>query len=486
MSALKMSRRNLLLGSAAAAGALSLRSWGQATPPDRRYLFIIGATGGASILDSFLPVRESASANGSTLTTFADSLVTRPTGSNLDCVSLLSSELTAASFKADFAQAGFLDQHKDDVAVMTLESASVNHIVAQQRALTGGGINSGRTLLEAVGLKHGVGLPLPVVNMMTGGFSQPGRDRSIPNEGRQVAVQDPRTFAFGTHGHKGLARPVDAGLLARARTARDSLETKSAFGQTFGAATDRSRYLELRTRALGVETADLITRLMLRADGSLGMVGLSSSPDLPTLRTFFPNLALDTFEAQAALAFLLVKYGVSVAVGMSVDNAIKTMSDGGTQKVVNAQLAFDYSHSNHRVTQSAMWSRILRVTDGLIRLLKTTEDTAHAGESLWARSLIYVATDFGREKQRPAAGATTFGTGHHLNNGVVLISPRLKGNRVYGGVDPDTCLTYGFDRVTGNPAPGTVMGEADVYSAICGALGVDFSGRVSLPAMLKG
>lgn len=484
MSALPLSRRTLLLSAAAAASTLPLRARAQAQP-ERRYLFVIGATGGASIIDSFLPVRESASTTGAERTTFADSLVVRPSGSNLDCVSLLSSELAAASFKADFAQSTFLERHQEDVAVMTVESASVNHLIAQQRALSGGGINNGRTLLEAVGLAHGTGLALPVVNMMTGGFSQPGKDRSLPTASRQVAVQDPRTFAFGTHGFKGLARPVEPSLLERARMAREALEAKSPFGRTFHAATDRSRYLDLRTKALDVEAADLITRLMLRSDGGLGSVGLAPSPDLPLLKTYFPNLTLDTFEAQAALAYLLVRYGVSAAVGVSVDNAIKTMSDAGTQKVVNAQLAFDYSHNNHRVTQSAMWSRILRVTDGLIRLLEQTEDSSHPGESLWARSLVYIATDFGREKQRPTAGAMTFGTGHHLNNGVVLISPRLKGNRVYGGVDPDTCLTYGFDRVTGDPAPGTVMGEGDVYSAICAALGVDFSGRVPIPAMLK-
>jgi len=44
---------------------------------------------------------------------------------------------------------------------------------------------------------------------------------------------------------------------------------------------------------------------------------------------------------------------------------------------------------------------------------------------LWDRSLIYVATDCGREKARPS-GASSWGTGHHLNNGSVLISPLLR------------------------------------------------------------
>lgn len=33
----------------------------------------------------------------------------------------------------------------------------------------------------------------------------------------------------------------------------------------------------------------------------------------------------------------------------------------------------------------------------------------------------------------------------------MLVSPLIRGNRVYGGVDPKTGLTYGFDRATGEP-----------------------------------
>ena len=36
-------------------------------------------------------------------------------------------------------------------------------------------------------------------------------------------------------------------------------------------------------------------------------------------------------------------------------------------------------------------------------------------------------------------------------------TPLLTGGRVYGGMDPDTLLTYGFDRTTGAAAPGTLM-----------------------------
>jgi hypothetical protein len=482
-----LSRRQLLASAAtlgASAALTSRRSSAQAAP--RKYLFVVGAMGGASIIDSFLPVRESSSPKGPRLTTFADSLITRPTGSNIDCVVPLVQELAGPpAFKGDFMQSTFLSNHGADVAVMTLESSSVNHLIAQSRALQGAGLNRGRTVLEAAALLHGQGLPLPLCNMMSGGYSAPGKDSAIPAEGRQVIVGDPRTFAFGVHGQKGLAHQVPFDALQKARAARERLETASDFGRTFARTANRVAYLELRQRGLAVESADLISQLMLVSDASLTGVGLAPSPELQRLKGIFPSLELDPFEAQAALAFLLVRYGVSAAVGLGVSNAIRTATENGQQLIVNSQLGFDYSHTQHRVTQSSMWSRVLRVTDGLIRLLKQTEDSARPGTSLWASSLVYLATDFGREKSRPAAGALAFGSGHHLNNGVVLVSPLLKGNQVYGGVDPATCLTFGFDRTTGAPVPGTVMGEGDVYNTVCGALGVDFAGRTPMPALVK-
>jgi hypothetical protein len=90
---------------------------------------------------------------------------------------------------------------------------------------------------------------------------------------------------------------------------------------------------------------------------------------------------------------------------------------------------------------------------------------------MWDHYLVYIATEFGRDK------VATGGSGHHLNNGVVMISPRLKGNRIYGGVDTATGLTFGFNGDTGEPMPGTYMKERDVYSVAAAALGIDFQGR---------
>ena len=104
---------------------------------------------------------------------------------------------------------------------------------------------------------------------------------------------------------------------------------------------------------------------------------------------------------------------------------------------------------------------------------------------MWDHSLVYFPTDFGRERTRPL-DRLAFGTGHHLNNGVLLVSPLIKGNRVYGGVDPDTLLTYGFDRETGEPDKGSVMVEEDLFGAVAHALDAPFPGRRDMPALVKG
>ncbi|GAB4539228.1 MAG: hypothetical protein Tsb0020_53050 [Haliangiales bacterium] len=122
--------------------------------------------------------------------------------------------------------------------------------------------------------------------------------------------------------------------------------------------------------------------------------------------------------------------------------------------------------------------------DGLIELLKSEE--YGGGQSMWDRTLIYIASDFDRSKTRPS-NADDFGSGHDLNGGALMISPLVRGNSVLGGVDPDTGLTYGFDPQTGEPEPGRHMTEAEIYAGVVQALGADTSGSglPDMPAMRR-
>jgi hypothetical protein len=208
------------------------------------------------------------------------------------------------------------------------------------------------------------------------------------------------------------------------------------------------------------------------------------------VRAVFPNFAKDPLHAQAALAFLLLKYRVSVTVTLGpnfsfvYDDSGAVTSGLPENSVLNPPLAFDFSHQGHRSGQAVVWSRLYTIIDGLIRLL-SAEDFGD-GTTLWDRTLIYVATEFGRQKNRPE-GAEDWGTGHDLNNGVALFSPLVPGNTLLGGVNPDTGLTFGFDPRTGNPDPSREMAEADIFSGILGALNIDTSGSglPDVPAMRR-
>lgn len=486
MSNARFTRRDALkLGAvaAAAAGTSSLLSKGARaqSAADRRWLFVVCAAGGASIVDSFLPVPASQGNGGAA---FEDSLLSQPGGSNLRCVNVLDNSIEGViALGNSYAQSTFLSKHKDDVAVMTHTGTSVNHLVAAKRALTGNNFNRGRTLQEAMSERYGGGLILPNCNMSGGGYLENGDDASVPDYARAEPVADPRLFPFATHGSRGVEGAPSSQLLERARRVRGELEDASGFMRTFRRSSLLERYRSRRDRLVpSLEQSDLITKLMTLQDRPgetpLSDYGLETSPEGQQLLEKFPKLLDDPYEAQGALAFLLARYDVACSITLAPGNSPVFET---TERIINAPIAFDWSHRDHRGGQNAMWSRVLSVVDGLIDLLKATDvDGDPDNGKMWDKSLIYIATEFGRDKV--ASG----GSGHHLNNGSVLISPLLRGNRVYGGVDPNTCLTYGFDPQTGEAQPGTEMTEPHLYSAVAHALGIEFEGRIDMPCMVRG
>lgn len=462
------------------AGALSSSASAKAEvdPSSRRFLFVIGANGGASIVDSFLPILNTESNSGAN--TFTEQQIQQPNGSNFRCPIPLDNDIQGAIPLGDgYNLATFLSKHSSDMAVMTQEVSSVNHLIAARRSVTGDNINGGRTLQEAVAAKYGPDLLLPNCNMAGDGYGVNGEDQSLPSQALGEVISDARYFAFATHGSRGLKNAPDADLLNKARLLRQELEASRAGVSDLNRRELVSRYVNYRDSLMpNLEQADLINKLLLlqtAPDGSpLTDYDLEASPDGLALAERFPNLQSDPFEAQVALSYLLVKNGVTCSVSLAPSGTPFFDQD---RRALTSPLGFDWSHVDHRGAQNAMWSRIMRMTDNLIDLLKASE--FGDGQSLWDRSLIYIATEFGRDKTSDG------GSGHDLNNGNVILSPFINGNRVFGGLDANTALTYGFDRQSGAPAPGTYMKEGDVYSAICQAMDIDFQGRRDVPAMMR-
>ncbi|WP_428266650.1 hypothetical protein [Haliangium sp.] len=490
-----------LLGAGLATGVLGRpgrRAYAQEAPgddnPDPRFLIVLCASGGASIIDSALAIRASESGNAAAINCFPDELVQSIDGSPLRAVDLSSSSLGSINMPFSANQSNFVRKHHQDMMVATWTRTSVNHQVGQRRAITGNEAWSGRTLQEIAALSYGAKRAVPNAHLITGsGYTERGSDDGLPAPCYGEAIPDPALWPLALDGARGIAHPVDPALLDRARALRDQrLEPGSRFEAAFGQSPALAHWRELRgARRRDIEDAELIRKLMFYTDGELPLSdhGLASSPDAERVRAAFPEFAQDPLHAQAALAFLLIRHQVSAAVtlGPGFDAVIADDVGGGLPPgaLKNPPIAFDFSHQDHRATQAFMWDRLYRVADGLIDLLKNSEYAA--GESLWDRTLLYIASDFGRSKLRPS-GAESFGSAHDLNNGVVLISPLVRGNTVLGGVDPDTGLSYGFDPRTGAPDPGRQMSEAEIFAGIVQALGVDTagSGLPDMPAMRRG
>jgi len=498
-----LTRRSLLKGMGLTAGAAGLGlnlNFARAQDGDGpRYLIVMAAAGGASILDGPLAIRASESRNASTLNTFPDALVKGFDGSPFRAVDQRRESLGQIPEAFTATPSDIVKRHLNDMMVTTWTRTSVNHTIGQRRAVTGNEAWNGRTLQECVALQYGAGHPLPNVHLMSGsGYTELGTDRSLPGYCYGEVVADPGLWPLALDGARGLPDAPPPGLLAKARAVRnDVLDRRSTFTQVFGRSPKLQHWQGIRgEQQQAIESRDLISKLMVQTDSDrypLRRFGLSESPLAAKVRGAFPNFEKDPLEAQAALAFLLIKYGVSVTVTLGPSGAFLYDGDGDAlsrgglpdDSVINPPIAFDFSHNGHRSVQALMWQRLYRIADGLIRLLKTEEFAG--GQSLWDRSLIYFATDFDRQKTRPA-DSDDWGTGHDLNNGVVMFSPLVNGGKVLGGVDPDSGLTYGFDPLTGTPDPGRHMAEAEVYSGILQALKVDTtgSGLPPVPAMSRG
>ena len=451
-----------------------------------KFLIVIGCSGGASIIDGALAQRSS-EVNRNDLNSFPDMSVYSPPNSELRATRVEVDGLGSVPYRGVFDQKDFLDRYHNEMAVMTYTGTSVNHGIAQKRAITGNEAWGGRTIQEAVANQFGAQHPLPNINMAVGGYAEAGHDPSLPSYASAELISSPLLWPLGLHGSLGLSSEGEPALpssvIAKARRWRnEQLDQDSKFMETFADDPSLKRWLEHRNQLMPeFESQNLINRLNFVPDSPvtpLGNYGLSNAEDFDVIRATFTNTLTDPLEAQAALAYLLITQGISVTVTISPDFS-PLIGRNANQVVDSPPLAFDFSHQAHRAGQALMWSRLYNISDKLIRLLKGRE--LMSGTSYWDRSMIYFASEFGRTRHRPA-NANEFGSGHDLNNGALLISPMIRGGRVYGGVDPDTTLTYGFDPVTGNPEPGRVMSEAEMFSAIAHALNLDVSG-IGLPSV---
>src|SRR3954471_8460910 len=116
---------------------LGTRKSALGAPP--KFLIVVTANGGGSLVDSFLAVRQSESSNAANLNTYADADIITPSGSNLRAVKYSAGALGAIPIPVAADQTAFVTKHFNEMLVATTLGTSVNHVVAQKRSLTGNG-----------------------------------------------------------------------------------------------------------------------------------------------------------------------------------------------------------------------------------------------------------------------------------------------------------------------------------------------------------
>ncbi len=466
--------RGPLSGSASAAGE------------KQRFIIVLTLNGGASIIDSFMAASETeVGANAGALNCFPDSQIAKH--GPFSAVNLNTTIAALGALRVITNQSQLLEAQigntagnrlRDNLAVMTLECTSVNHAVAAARSMTGNDAWHGRMLQEAIAAQYGTKQAIPNLSMAVGSYATQGIDPNLPGYARSVQVADPLTFPLGLHTTAGLSGlPADA-LIEVARKARDEgLEPTTNFLKAFR----DNKYVKAWISNRDVtrrefERLDLVNKLFYADPGNSGLSGAAESA---MLRDTFPNYMLDYLDAQAITAYLAITRNLSSAVTFG-PNTSTVVGPGGVSDILSPPIAFDFSHTDNRGVQAMMWSRVLNTAVKIADLLAKKPMNDGSGDSFFDRTMIYLATDFGRTKLRPN-GASSFGSGHDLNNGAVVISP-MANPGIFGGVDKATMMTYGFDGATGAPMPNKKNSEKELYTALLNIMRVD-TGNDKLPNM---
>ncbi|HYX39605.1 MAG TPA: hypothetical protein VE954_41435 [Oligoflexus sp.] len=480
-------RRQFIQVAATGAAALSCPSLlARSRSPERfaadpgKLLIVFAAAGGASIVDSFLPVV--ASSDNASIRSYKPEQIESVEGSAFRTVKKVNYAL-GVPVGNDYEMKDFLKRHGSDMAVLPFTCSSVNHLIAAQRSLNGNGANKGRTLMEAVAAQYGADKLLPNINMSFGGYALDGTDSGLPALAKAEQIADALLFPLALHREQVIADRTNHELLEAARVVRGQLEELQPRAKAMQSLSPVREFLTFRQKVPQIEAAQLLEALSLldlARFNEMGQLRDERNTLLTKLREVFPKFLTDPLEAQGAMAFLLLRYGVSCSVTIGLDNLVRFENLGSGRIMSNLPLGFDWSHNSHQGAQNTMWRRVLSVMDRLIQLLKT-EDHLGIPEhgKMWNRSLMYVATEFGRDRSKVG------GSGHDLNNAAVMVSPLLKGNKVYGGVNPNTGYTYGCDLSTGEPQSGRQLSEGDVHHVMLQALGITANGAPNASGIVR-
>jgi hypothetical protein len=322
-------RRQFIQGAATGAAALSCpsllaRSRSQKRAADNaKLLIVVAASGGASIVDSFLPVI--ASSDNAGIRSYKPEQIESAPGSAFRAVKKVNYSL-GVPVGNDYEMVDFLKRHGSDLAVLPFTGSSVNHLIAAQRSMNGNGINRGRTLMEAAAAQYGADRLLPNINMSFSGYALDGTDASLPPFAKAEQIADALLFPLALHREQVIADRTNHELLEAARIVRGELEQLQPRAKTLQTLSPLREFLTFRQNIPAIEAAQLLEALSLldlARFNDVGQLRAEQNALLIKVREVFPKFLTDPLEAQGAMAFLLLRYGVSCSVTIGLDTLVR-------------------------------------------------------------------------------------------------------------------------------------------------------------------
>jgi hypothetical protein len=430
---------------------------------ESKLLLVVAAAGGAAMTDAFLPIIQNG--RNHDLFSYPSSMIGDVPGSEFKYVKPINTAGTLGLPDPNFDMRTFLLNHGRDMALISQNTSSANHDIAAQRVLHGDGAFRKRSIVELNANAHGEKYSLANVNLATQGYGKPGGDLALVDYAKSLRVATAQSVAFSSHRFKGVDYGLSVENMKLVKAAQQSLEQSASAHLRWKDHQDLRNWVSYRNRVEQLERNNVIDQLLFleRVGVDNSKVPVQTTPLLNKIKAAFPDYLTDAYQSQAAIAFLLLRNGIS-------NNVTIDMSLG---------LSFDQAHQFHTDAQNYMWRRTLRSLDALLNLCKSEYYLGdQRNGTIWDRLVTYVPTEFGRDKKKRQ------GSGHDLNNSMMVLAKNIKGNRSYGELDQDTGIISGFDLSSGVADTSLHVSERHMYSILANLLEIPFPGRIKTSALI--
>ncbi len=203
------------------------------------------------------------------------------------------------------------------------------------------------------------------------------------------------------------------------------------------------------------------------------LAGMSANPDVMTgmylqyegLRRMNRENLIDLFTD----AYLRGKYTnfayTTMSASINAAFALESLARNATRCVSFAYGSFDTHFTNYR-QQPLLQQNLFDLIAIMLDYLDVMPHPTKTADKLADHTHILVVSDFCRTPNINAAQ----GRDHYPNNSALIISPKFRGNTVFGQSDPEQLLSLPAKQFLDGNRP---VSPADVLATMVGAMGID-------------